>query len=63
MKKRLYNSISEIPKPELDRMMIEYAKSKAKSVRSARAYLRSIGVPINKRGIIDESVFASHFSY
>lgn len=35
---------------QLISMMPEWTKSKTKSVRSARKYLRSIGMPIDKRG-------------
>lgn len=35
---------------QLISMMREWTKSKTKTVRSARKYLRSIGMPIDKRG-------------
>lgn len=35
---------------QLISMMQEWTKSKTKTVRSARKYLRSIGMPIDKKG-------------
>lgn len=63
MKKTKYDSISEIPSDELKEMMIAYGRKKGQTVRSARAFLRSIGMPIDSRGKIDESKFASQFAY
>ena len=63
MKKNTYSSISEIPKHELESMMAEYGKKKAQTVRSARAYLRRIGVPFNSKGMIDESSLSHTFAY
>lgn len=63
MKKKSYHSISDIPKGDLENMMMEYARKKAHTVRTARAYLRSIGIPINHKGIIDESITSASFSY
>lgn len=63
MKKTKYNTISEIPSDKLKEMMIEYGQKKGNSVRSARAFLRSIGVPIDYKGRIDESKISGQFAY
>lgn len=52
MVKKRYNSISEIPSDELKSMMIEFGKEKARSVKSARAFLRSIGFDVTNKGNI-----------
>lgn len=44
--------ITDIPQEEQIRMMAEYGKKHSASVRSARKYLRSLGMKINSRGVI-----------
>lgn len=52
MARKKYNSISEIPSEELKSMMIAFGQEKARSVKSARAFLRSIGFDVNNKGVI-----------
>jgi len=63
MKAKKYNSISDIPADELKDMMVTYGKKKFRTVRSGRAFLRSIGVPIDNKGRIDESKLSGWFAY
>lgn len=51
--------MSDIPQDEFESMLIAYGRRQARSVRTARAFLRRIGVPVDRRGIIDESKFAA----
>lgn len=44
--------MTDIPKDELEEIMIEYGKKYSTSVRSARRYLRSLGMKIDNRGVI-----------
>ena len=44
--------MTDIPQDELVRMMTEYGKKHSSSVRSARRYLRSLGMKIDSRGAI-----------
>lgn len=44
--------MTDIPLDELERMMIEYGKKQASSVRSSRKFLRSLGMKIDRRGYI-----------
>lgn len=52
MAKKKYNSISDIPSEELKNMMIAFGQKKAKNVRSARAFLRSIGFEVTPKGVV-----------
>lgn len=56
MAKKKYYNISEIPSDELKSMMVAFGKEKAKSVKSARAFLRSIGFEVTPKGEISPSV-------
>ena len=44
--------MTDIPQEELVEMMTEYGKKHSTSVRSARKYLRSLGMTINNRGVL-----------
>lgn len=44
--------IIDIPFSELQKKMAEYGQRQAASVRSARKYLRSIGLDIDKKGYV-----------
>ncbi|MDE6637171.1 MAG: hypothetical protein K2K32_02915 [Muribaculaceae bacterium] len=44
--------MTDIPQDELERIMVEYGKKYSSSVRSARRYLRSLGMKIDHRGVI-----------
>ena len=59
MTRRVTRNMSDIPQDELESMMIAYGRRQARTVRTARAFLRRIGVPVDRRGIIDESKFAA----
>ncbi len=52
MAKKKYNNSSEIPYDELKSMMIAFGQEKAKTVKSARSFLRSIGFNVNNKGAI-----------
>lgn len=52
MAKKKYHSISDIPSDELKSMMIAFGQEKAKTVKSARSFLRSIGFDVNSKGAI-----------
>lgn len=52
MARKKYYSISDIPAEELKNMMIAYGQEKARTVKSARAFLRSIGFDVNNKGVI-----------
>lgn len=59
MAKKKYNSISDIPSEELKAMMIAFGKEKAKSVKSARAFLRTIGFEVSSKGVMTPAVNVS----
>lgn len=59
MAKKKYNSISDIPADELKAMMIAFGQEKAKSVKSARAFLRTIGFEVSPKGILTPAVNVS----
>ncbi|MDE6741970.1 MAG: hypothetical protein K2J58_06525 [Muribaculaceae bacterium] len=59
MAKKKYNSISDIPSEELKAMMIAFGQEKAKSVKSARAFLRTIGFEVSNKGVITPAVSVS----
>ncbi len=52
MAKKKYNSISDVPTEELKSMMIAFGKEKAKTEKSVRRFLRSIGFDVNNKGEI-----------
>lgn len=56
MAKKKYNNISDIPESELRSMMISFGQKKAKSVKSARSFLRSIGFEISTKGELRTAV-------
>ena len=49
---KTYNRITDVPVDELERMMAEYGRRKAKTVRTSRNYLRSIGMVIKTDGTV-----------
>ncbi|MDE6552012.1 MAG: hypothetical protein K2K98_03480 [Muribaculaceae bacterium] len=59
MAKKKYNSISDIPSDELKAMMIAFGQEKAKSVKSARAFLRTIGFEVSNKGVMTPAVNVS----
>ena len=59
MAKKKYNSISDIPSDDLKSMMIAFGQKKAKSVKSARAFLRTIGFEVSHNGIMTPAVNVS----
>lgn len=59
MVKKKYNSISDIPSDELKAMLIAFGQKKAKSSKSARAFLRTIGFEVSNRGVITPAVKVS----
>ncbi len=44
--------ITDIPQDELQKDMAEYGKMHSSSVRTARKYLRGLGMKIVNRGVI-----------
>lgn len=62
MAKKKYNTISDIPSDELKAMMIAFGKEKARSVKSARAFLRTIGFEVSPKGVMTPSVSLSAYS-
>ncbi len=52
MAKKKYHSISDIPTDELKSMMIAFGQEKAKTAKTARRFLRSIGFDVNNKGEI-----------
>ena len=62
MSKKKYNSISDIPSDELKAMLIAFGQEKARSVKSARAFLRSIGFEVSTKGVLTPSVSVSAHS-
>ena len=62
MTKNKYHSISDIPSDELKSMMIAFGQEKAKSVKSARAFLRSIGFEVSHKGVLTPSVSFSTYN-
>lgn len=59
MAKKKYNSISDIPSDELKAMMIAFGQNKAKSVKSARAFLRTIGFEVSSNGVMTPAINVS----
>lgn len=56
MARQKYSNISDIPSEELKSMMIAFGKQKARTVKSSRAFLRSIGFQIDRNGIMSPTV-------
>lgn len=56
MTKKKYNSISDIPSDEIKSMLIAFGQQKAKSVKSARAFLRTIGFEVSSKGVMTPSI-------
>ncbi len=56
MKKTSYTRISDIPIEELNEMMIAYGKAKSRTVRTSRAYLRSLGMDVSSKGVINIAI-------
>ncbi len=50
MKKTGYSKITDIPKSELENLLAVYGKEKSRTLRTSRAYLRSLGMQINTKG-------------